>query len=114
MADRPAPVSNGAAQEAVTAKELRGTVATLARRAGWAVLDLHATNPGQPSRPELELVPPSGPTVYVYIRGAGAKPNLTAKQQEWVEYLTVPGVREVLVVTVDGLDELLARFEVVS
>lgn len=106
-----APVSNGAAQEAVTTKELRGTVATLARRKGMAVLDLHATNPGQPSRPELELIPPAGPTIYVYVRAAGSKKPLTDKQQEWVEFLTVAGVREVLVVTPETLDVLWGLLE---
>jgi len=99
-----APVSNGAAQEAVKANELRGAIATLARRKGWAVLDLHSTNAGQPSRPDLELVPPSGPTVYVFVKSGAAKKHLLDKQQEWADYLTVPDAREVLVVTPETLD----------
>lgn len=96
-----APLSSATAQDAVTARDLAGTVATLARSLHWAVLDLHASNPGQPSRPTLELIPSAGPTVYVYVKTDG-NPGLTDKQQEWADYLTCDG-REVVTVTPKGL-----------
>lgn len=98
-----APLSSATAQDAVTARDLAGTVATMARSLHMAVLDLHASNPGQPSRPTLELVPPAGPTVYVYVKTDG-NPALTAKQQEWADYLTAAGARTVVTVTPKGLD----------
>lgn len=98
-----APLSNATAQDAVTQTALAGTVATLARSLHWAVLDLHASNPGQPSRPALELIPSAGPTIYVYVKTDG-KPDLTEKQKEWADYLTDDG-REVVTVTPKGLGE---------
>lgn len=98
-----APLSNATAQDSVTARDLSGTVATMARSLHWAVLDLHATNPGQPSRPTLELIPSAGPTVYVYVKTDG-NPGLTDKQREWADFLSDDG-RDVVTVTPKGLDE---------
>lgn len=109
MSTSHAPLSNSTAQEAVTARDLAGAVAVLARRKGWAVLDLHSSNPGQPSRPTLELIPSAGPVVYVFVK-TGGRPALTEKQQEWADFLTDDG-REVLVVTPSSLDEVWTLLE---
>ena len=99
------PLSNATAQDAVTARDLAGTVATLSRSRKCAVLDLHATNPGQPSRPTLEVIPPTGPVLYVFIKTDGRGATLTEKQQEWADFITAAGrTAEVHVVTPSTLD----------
>ncbi len=106
MTARHAPLSNSTAQDAVNATDLAGAVATAARSLRCAVLDLHVPNPGQPSRPTLEVIPPSGPVIYVFVKSDARGATLTEKQQEWADFITSgdrPGV-EVHVVTPSTLD----------